>query len=123
MQKSKDSIPMLRSALASLKRKIERNEIIVKATDKGPIIVLMSLEFYWDVCNKHLHSLVFHGKTSEDPSDLVWDKAHELANKFHNRLTDNEFIQLTTSSYTLLNLYMLPKLHKSKEINTAIRIE
>ena len=120
-RKVKDNIDeQLRSALDKLSRKIQRNEIVIKPADKGSIIVVMSPEFYWDMCLKHLDNPVFYRKVPTDPSNIVLGRISEFATKFKDRLTEKEFTVLTASTYKLSNFYMLPKLHKSKEINNHI---
>ena len=42
-------------------------------------------------------------------------------NKYRNVLVDNENKYLITSNYEISNLYMNPKLHKSKELNEIIK--
>ena len=43
-----------------------------------------------------------------------------FAKKYENLLTENEFITLTQKTYKISNFSMLPKLHKSKELNNII---
>ena len=42
------------------------------------------------------------------------------AKKYKNLLTENEYKTLTQKTYQISNFYMLPKLHKSKELNDII---
>ena len=36
--------------------KIRANEIIIKPADKGSIVVVMTPEFYWKMCQSHLNN-------------------------------------------------------------------
>ena len=44
----------------------------------------------------------------------------EVPKKYKNLLTENEYKTLTQKTYKISNFYMLPKLHKSKELNDII---
>ena len=48
-----DNIPNIRDILNSLMTKIRSNEILIKPTDKGFIVVVMSSEYYWTMCQSH----------------------------------------------------------------------
>ena len=51
-----DNIPNLRDGLNSLMTKIRSNEILIKPADKGSIVVVMSSEYYWAMCQSHLNN-------------------------------------------------------------------
>ena len=53
IKRSSDKIPNLRDGLNSLMTKIRPNEIIIKPADKGSIVVVMTPEFYWTMCQSH----------------------------------------------------------------------
>ena len=42
------------------------------------------------------------------------------AKNYNNLLTENEYKTLTQKTYKVSNFYMLPKFHKSKELNDII---
>ena len=48
-----DNIPNIRDILNSLMTKIRSNEILIKPADKGSIVVVMSSEYYWAMCQSH----------------------------------------------------------------------
>ena len=58
--------------------------------------------------------------TNNDPSPLLKNKIITYAKKYKNLLTENEYKTLTQKTYKISNFYMLPKLHKSKELNNII---
>ena len=49
--KTKANLHTLRKGLDFLIWKIENKKIIVKPADKGSIIVVMSPDYYWNVCD------------------------------------------------------------------------
>ena len=53
IKRTSDNIPNLRDGLNSLMTKIRSNEIIIKPADKGSIVVVMSSEYYWTMCQSH----------------------------------------------------------------------
>ena len=56
-----------------------------------------------------------------DPSNIVQQRVTEFADKYKSMLTLKEHNYLTKRKHKILNLYMLPKLHKSKRINEIIQ--
>ena len=87
-----DNIPNLRDGLNSLMTKIRSNEIIIKPADKGSIVVVMSSEYYWTMCQSHLNNEQYYRCLFEnDPSLIVNEKIINYANKYHSILTDNEY--------------------------------
>ena len=58
--------------------------------------------------------------TNNDPSPLLKNKIITYAKKYKNLLTENEYKTLTQKTYKISNFYMLPKLHKSIELNDII---
>ena len=52
--KTKNNLHILRKGKDSLIRKIETKEVIIKPADKGSIIVIMSPDYYWNICQLHV---------------------------------------------------------------------
>ena len=101
--------------------KIRPNEIIIKPADKGSIVVVMSSEYYWTMCQSHLNNEQYYRCLFEnDPSLIVNEKIINYPNKYRSILTDNEYEYLINRNYKISNFYMNPKLHKSKELNEII---
>ena len=51
-----DNISNLRDGLDPFITKIRSNEIIIKPADEGSIVVIMTPEFCWTVCQSHLNN-------------------------------------------------------------------
>ena len=116
-----DNMPNLRDGLNSLITKIRLNEIIIKPADKGSIVVVMSSEYYWTMCQSHLNNEQYYRCLFENDSSLIInEKIINYANKYHSTLTDNEYEYLINRNYKISNFFMNPKLHKSKELNEVI---
>ena len=53
---------------------------------------------------------------------LLFRTVNKFAEKYKSVLTNNEYESLTTRCHKVSNFYMLPKLHKSKEIKKITEI-
>ena len=121
IKRTSDNIPNLRDGLNSLMTKVRSNEIKIKPTDKGSIVVAMSPEYYWTMCQSHLNNVQCYRCLFEnDPSWIVNENNINYSNKYHNILTDNEYEYLINCNYNISNFYMNPRLHKSKQLNEII---
>ena len=124
ISKSKDKLMNLRKGLELLLEKVNTNKIIIKLPDKGSIIVAMAPKDYWNMCYRHLSDTTFYNNLdNDDPSTIVQDKLNKFAEKYKSILTNNEYDFLTKRYHKISNFCMLPKLHKSKEINEIIEIK
>ena len=113
-----NNIASLRDGLNSLMTKIKSNEIIIKPADKGSIVVVMSSEYYWKMCQSHLNNEQYYRCLFEnDPSLTLNEKIINYSSKYRSILTDNEHEYFINHNYKTSNSYMNPKLHKSKELN------
>ena len=78
-----DNIPNLRDELNSLMTKIRSSEIIMKPADKGSIVVVMTPEYYWIMCQSHWNNEQYYQCLFEnDPSLIVNEKIINYANKY-----------------------------------------
>ena len=53
---------------------------------------------------------------------LLFRTVNKFAEKYKSVLTNNEYEFLTTRCHKVSNFYMLPKLHKSKEIKKITEV-
>ena len=56
-----------------------------------------------------------------DPSNIVQQLVTQFSDKYKSMLTLKEYNYLTKRKHKISNLYMLPKLHQSKQINEVIQ--
>ena len=119
--RTKDNLASARPALERLIGRVNRGEIVIKPADKGAITVVMNPDFYLEMCLRHLDDVNYYTKITEDPSNLVLTRVTEFANKYKSMLTVNEYNHLIHSSYKMSNIYMLPKLHKSRRVDEIIQ--
>ena len=56
-----------------------------------------------------------------DPSNSVQQRVMQFADKYKSMLTLKEYNYLTKNKQKISNLYILPKLRKSKQINAMIQ--
>ena len=121
IEKTTDNISSLRNGLNSLIRRTTENETVIKPADKGSIITVISPEFYLNMCESHLRNEEYYECIQDnDPSPLLKNRIIAYAKKYKNLLTENEYKTLTQKTYKISNFYMLPKLHKYKELNDII---
>ena len=100
IKRTSDNIPNLRDGLNSLMTKIRSNEIIIKPADKGSIVVVMSSEYYWTMCQSHLKNEQYYQCLFENnPSLTVNEKIINYAIKYRSILTDNEYEYLQILKY------------------------
>ena len=118
--KTRDNMGSARDALNSLIGRVNRGEIVIKPADKGAITVVMDPDFYLKMCLKHLDDTSYYTKITEDPSDIVLSRVTAFANKYKTMLTANEYSHLIHTKYKMSNIYMLPKLHKSRRVDQII---
>ena len=120
--KTNDNLHTLRKELDSLIKKTENKEIIIKSADKGLVIVIMSPNNYWYICHCHISDISYYRMLNDpDPSNIVQQRVTHLADKCKSMLTLKEYNYLTKRKHKISNLYMRPKLHKSKRINEIIQ--
>ena len=113
--------PKLQTALLSLMDRITKNQIIIKSADKGDVTVVMSRQFYLEMCMNELSKTEFYKNLgSADPSKRTKKIVKEFAEKHKDVLTPKEFEFLVQKKYRMAYFYCLPKLHKSEEINNVM---
>ena len=121
VKRNSDYIPNSRDGLNSLMTKIKSNEIIIKPADKVSIVVVMSSEYYWTMCQSRLNNEQYYlCLFQNDPLLIVNEKIINYANKYRSILSDNEYEYLINRNYKISNFYMNPKLHKFKKLNEII---
>ena len=117
LSKAKDNLHTLIKGLDSLIRKIENKEIIIKPADKGSIIVINSLDYYWNICQSHISDTSYYRMLNDtDPSNIAQQRVTQFANKYKPMPTLKEYNYLTKRKHKISNLYMLLKLHKSESM-------
>ena len=104
--------------------KIHTNKATIKLADKGSISAVMTEKNYWNMCCRHLSDTTsYNNLDNNDPSTFVQGKVNKFAKKYKLILTNNKYEFLTTRCRKISNFYMLPKLHKSKEIKEIVEIK
>ena len=112
----------LREAMHSLSDKVDNLEVVIKSADKGDVTVIMSSEYYYNMCMNELNKeQVYKRMGKNDPSKLVYRKVLEFANRYKDTLTKKEYQFLTQKEYRMANFYSVPKLHKSATINQLLQ--
>ena len=121
-KQSIDNIMILRPALDQLIARINANEFVIKKADKGSIVVIMDVEYYWTMCNDHLsNDKLYLNLGKNDPTNIVQTRMNQFADKYKQKLTTKEYERLNSNhNKKMANFYMLPKIHKSKIINELI---
>ena len=110
-----DNLHTFRRGLDSLIRKIENKETIIKTADKGSIIVIMLPDYYWNICQFHISNISYYRILNDTfPSNIAQQRVTQFADKHKPVLTLKEYNYVTKRKHKISNLYMLPKLHKSK---------
>ena len=107
-----------RSALAELKR---NSNIVIKPADKGSSIVVMNTQYYRDklVLGDHLLTDSYK-KVNQDRDDTVMVQVKELVERHSACLTKKEKEYMINEEWQTSEMYVLPKVHKSRSIIEAI---
>ena len=110
-----------RKALETLKN---LDDVIIKKADKGNVMVIMDTDFYRDklVLNDHLNTDCYT-KADQDSDTSVYKNLDKLLQKHTKCLTKKEFSHILNDQWQSSNFYVLPKIHKCKEIKEAIAAE
>ena len=120
--KTKDNLHTLRKWLDSPIKKIGNEEIIMKPADKGSVIVIISPDYYWNICQSHILDTSYYRMLNDtDPSNIVQQRVTQFSDKYKSMLTLKEYNYLTKRKHKIPNLYMFLKLHKTKQINEIIQ--
>ena len=78
IRKSKDNLMNLRKGLELLLEKINTNKIIIKPTDKGSIIVVMTQKD-WNMYYRHFSDTTFYNNLdNNDRSTIVQEKVNKF---------------------------------------------
>ena len=84
----------------------------------------MSPDHYRNICQSHISDTTYYRILYEtDLSNFVQQRVTQFTDKYKSMLTLKEYEYLTKRKHKISNLYMLPKLHKSKWINEIIQKE
>ena len=76
------------------------------------------------MCYGNLSDTTFYNNLdNNDPCTIVQERVNKFPEKYTSILTNNECEFFTKRCHKISNLYMLPKLHISKEINEIIEIK
>ena len=108
-----------REALAELKL---AKDIVIKEADKGSSLIIMDKEFYRDklVLEDHLQTSTYNIVDPIADFRVMLD-LKSLMLKHKNCLTSKEFTYITNFEHQTANFYVLPKIHKNKQIIDQIK--
>ena len=121
-QRNQNMTRALREAERTLTEKVENKKIVIKSADKGEVIVIMSTEYYHQMCMKELEKANTYKQLKKtNPSNLVHRTVVDFANRYKSILTKKEYQFLTEKEYRMANFYSLPKLHKSTHVNELLQ--
>ena len=93
------------------------SELINKEADKGGCVILMNKPHYKRMIFQNLNDANIY----QECDNRIMKKIDELVNFYESHLTNVEKINLSKISFSTGNVYGLPKVYKSKEINEAIQ--
>ena len=103
---------------------VNNEDIVIKKADKGGNFVLMDKSFYRDqlVLEGHLKSNDYE-TLPVDADKQVMKNLKALVKKHKDCLTDKEQDFITNFDWKTSQLYVLPKIHKNKDIIEKITIK
>ena len=107
----------------ALKELQNNPEIVVKKADKGGATIILDKSFYRDtlVVEGHLNSPTYI-KADNNSDQKVFINMNKLAAKHKECLTKDEMNFLTKYEWKSSTLYVLPKIHKCKVLQTNSQV-
>lgn len=113
----RDNITILeRKALENIR---SDNTIIIKEADKGGAIVIMDKDHYKEMVLEQLNDIHFYQELPSNQDSKTMSRIKKYVTKFTKNLTDKEEDFLLNFEVKTSNFYGLPKIHKSKQIQTG----
>ena len=109
-----------RAALKELEDMLER-DLVIKKADKGNTLVIMDIDFYKNklVIDDHLNSDTYCEANPNSDSNVM-SALKVLMNKHRECLFDKEYEYIVNFEWKSSNIYVLPKIHKCREIIDTI---
>ena len=93
----------------------------MKEVDKGGAVVIMNTKHYLKMISDHLNDKTTYQMVEANCDAKVMKWITKIIEKYKDNLTKKEKEYLTSFSYNTSNFYGLPKIHKSKLIQNAIK--
>ena len=97
--------------------------IVIKEADKGNAVVVLDRDFYRDKILNMLSDAEYYALTDKKSDQKTRKIISKLLKKHKKELFDEEIDYIENFQFTDSNFYGLPKIHKSKEITTAIETQ
>ena len=99
----------------------KNKDIIIKEADKGGAVVIMNTQHYFKMISDHLNDETTYKMVESNCDTKVMKGITKIIEKYKDNLTKKEKEYLISFSYNTSNFYGLPKIHKSKLIQNAIK--
>ena len=109
-----------RQAITTLE---QREDIILKEADKGSSVVIMNKEFYISKAEEIIHDQLAYQQIQSDEDTKLMKKIQNFVVEYETELTKKEISYLTHFEFKTSNLYCLPKVHKSKSVELAMKTQ
>ena len=78
---------------------MKNKEIIEMPGDKGSVIVIMSANYYWNICHSHISDATYYIILNDtDPSSFAQQRIIRFDNKYKPLLTLKEYNYLNLKS-------------------------
>lgn len=104
----------------ALRRLQTDTSVVIKEADKGGAIIIMDSDYYGKLVNEQLGDQTFYLEIQSNMDKQTLRRLNNLVSKHEPSLTDKETDYLTNFESRTSNFYGLPKVHKSKQIQSAV---
>ncbi|CAG2222931.1 unnamed protein product [Mytilus edulis] len=108
-------------SIQALYRLQKDESIIIKEADKGGALVIMDRIYYRDKIQEQLNDKQYYRELNDNMEKKTKRNINKLISKFPHCTTEKEVDYLTKFEVKTSNFYGLPKIHKSKEVETAVQ--
>lgn len=105
----------------AIKRLQTDSSIVIKEADKGGAIVIMDSSYYENLVNDQLSDRTFYAEIPSNMDKKTTRRLNNLISKHEQSLTEKESDCLVNFESRTSNFYGLPKVHKSKQIQSAVK--
>ncbi len=105
----------------ALKELSQDPSIIIKEADKGGAVCVLDRSFYAAKIKEMLQDANTYKMIVGDQISSILTKVNKLVSEYKNNLTQNEIDYIKNFESKTSNIYGLPKVHKSKTIQDAIK--
>lgn len=107
--------------IKKLSTRMKKENYVLTKSDKGSNFVFLHTELYNTLINKHLLDTNTYEETGEPLESQIHEQIVLLCDNYKDNLTPKEYKYLCTEDWKFNYFYILPKLHKLKDLPNKLK--